>query len=149
LTVTIRLFSFIVGLFYVALGVAGFVPALLAEPWSSTVWRNTGTTPDTKLLLRCLPVTPASNLLHLAIGAAGIVAALRFDWSHRYARGLAILMTLLVINGVLPLGLNSYWGFLPLTGGVFALHLITAPIAFYFGYVYLFDVEAERIPGLA
>jgi hypothetical protein len=138
-----------VGLFYVALGIAGFIPSLLAEPWSSTVWRNTGITPDTKLLLRCLPVATASNLLHLAIGAAGIVAAVRFDWSRRYAQGLAILMTLLVINGVLPLGLNSYWGVLPLTGGILALHLITAPIAFYFGYVLLFDLEAERIPGLA
>jgi len=146
--VTVRFFNFFVGLFYVLLGIAGFIPAWLAEPWSSTVWRNTGITPDTKLLFRCLPVSTASNLLHLAIGAAGIVAALRFDWSRRYAQGLAILMTLLVVNSVLPLGLNTYWGFLPLTGGMLALHLITAPMAFYFGYVYLFDVDAERIPGL-
>jgi hypothetical protein len=149
LTVTNRLFSLIAGVFYVVFGVLGFIPALLVEPWSSTVWRNTGIGPDTKLLLRCLPVTPASNVLHLLIGLAGVVAAVRFEWSLKYARGLAILMTLLAINGLLPLGLNTYWGFLPLSGGVLAFHLMTAPMAFYFGYVYLFDAETSRIPGIA
>ena len=144
-----RVFSFGCGLFYVLLGVAGFIPALLVEPWSGPVWRNTGATPDTPFLLRCLPVSPASNVLHLLIGVAGIVATLRFNWSRKYAEGLAILMTLLVLNGTLPLGLNSYLGFLPLSGGILALHLMTAPTAFYFGYVYLFDAEAARIPGVA
>ena len=60
-----------------------------------------------------------------------------------------MLMTLLVINGLLPLGLNTYWGFLPLSGGVLAFHLMTPPMAFDFGYVYLFDAETSRIPGIA
>src|SRR4051812_25631096 len=97
------------GLVYVVLGILGFIPALIRTPWNMTVVRNTDIEPATGLLFGCLPVTAATNVLHLLIGGAGVAAfVLGFTTSLRYAQGLAILMTLLVLNGVMPLGLNTY-----------------------------------------
>ena len=57
-------------------------------------------------------------------------------------------MTLLTINGLLPLGLNTYWDFLPLRRDP-RLPPDDGADGFYFGYVYLFDAETARIPGVA
>jgi uncharacterized membrane protein YuzA (DUF378 family) len=142
-------FSFFVGLFYVFLGVAGFWPALLWVPMNPIQIRDTDSAWDVQQLFGNLPVTTASNILHLLVGAAGIFAAVSFAASRSYSRGLAAFMLLLVFTGVMPFGVNTLWGALPLSGGVLAIHIITAPIAFYFGYVYLFDARAAHVPGVA
>ena len=145
----IRAFSFFVGLFYVFLGLAGWCPVLLRVPMNPVVIHNTDSAWDVAQLFGCLPVTTASNILHLLIGIAGFFAAAKFASALAYARGLAVLMLLLVFTGVMPFGIDTLWGAVPLSGGVLAIHIITAPIAFYFGWVYLFDVRDARVPGVA
>ena len=138
-----RLFSLSVGIIYVLLGVFGLVPGLVRPAHSMVVARNIDCDPDVGLLFGCLPVTLALNLLHLLIGAGGILAASTFTRSLRYTQALAAFMLLTVLAGVLPLGLNTFGGFLPLSGGNLPVHLVTATMAFYFGYVMLFDAKME------
>lgn len=145
----IRVFSFFVGLFYVLFGLAGWCPVLRRVPANPVVIHNTDSAWDVAQLFGCLPVTDASNVLHLLIGAAGIFAAVKFTAALAYSRGLAAFMLLLVFTGVMPFGIDTLWGLVPLSGGVLAIHIITAPIAFYFGFVYLFDARREQVPGVA
>jgi len=147
--VGIRAFSFFAGLFYIFFGLAGWCPVLRRVPMNPVVIHNTDSAWDVTQLFGCLPVTDASNVMHLVVGIAGFFAAARFASALAYSRGLAVLMLLLVFTGVMPFGIDTLWGWLPLSGGVLAIHIITGPIAFYFGYVYLFDSRETPVPGVA
>ena len=144
-----RRFSLFVGLLYVAWGICGFVPNLVRVPWAPVVARNTGLISDPQtqhaggLLFGCLPVTPAKNVVTLLIGAAGVLAAAKVATARNYCRGLTAITGTMVVAGMLPFGVNTLWGLLPMSGGNLALHLITASAAFYFGWVYDFEPETE------
>jgi hypothetical protein len=141
-----RAFSFVAGVFYVALGVAGFIPALCREIWNPVIARQFGVDPGTPLLFGCIPVSTAINLLHIAAGGTGVAMALSPAGARLYSRGLALLTLGLSLVAVLPNPLNSVWNLLPCAGGQMAIHLLTAPTAFYFGWVYLFRYDDGPTP---
>ena len=134
----IRYFAIAAGIVYALVGLLGFVPGLNAE--------RPPEAPDLAIesfygyLLGLFPVNLLHNLVHLAIGAWGIVAYSRgIPGARAFARGLAIVYGVLTILGLIP-GLNTLFGLVPLHGHDVWLHAVTAAAAAYFGWIHRVDV---------
>lgn len=133
----IRYFAIAAGVVYALVGLLGFVPGITVEgPPNAppvTVSSFYGN------LLGLFPVNLVHNLVHLAIGAWGIVAYTRGIPSSRvFARGLAVLYAVLAIMGLIP-GFNILFGLVPLYGHDVWLHALTAMVAAYFGWMHRAD----------
>ena len=127
-----RTFALVFGIAYLAAGVLGLMPGLLAPmPADSPPLRFDVLHGE---LLGLFPVNMLHTLVHLAIGAWGLAAFMGMGSSARtYARSLAVLYGVLGIMGLVP-GLNTVFGLLPLHGHDVWLHLGTAAVAAYFGW---------------
>lgn len=124
-------FAIIAGIFYLLIGVAGFFPAMLSRPDTShelTVGVLHGN------LFGLFAVNIAHTLVHLGIGAWGILAARASDEAAvTFARSLAIFYAVLAVMGLFP-RLNTVFGLLPLHGHDIWLHAGTAAVAAYVGW---------------
>jgi hypothetical protein len=134
----IRSFAIAAGIVYALVGLLGFVPGLTME--------GPPEAPDLAIdsfygyLLGLFPVNLLHNLVHLAIGAWGIVAYSRgIPGARAFARGLALLYGALAIIGLVP-GLNTLFGLVPLHGHDVWLHAVTAAAAAYFGWIHRAEV---------
>lgn len=97
-------------------------------------------------LLGLFPVNPVHNVLHLAIGAWGLVAARAHRPARRYAATLAVIYGILAVMGLIP-GLSTLFGLAPLFGHDVWLHGLTALLAAYFGILPGFEAELGRLRG--
>ena len=129
---TVKTFAFIAGLVYLAVGVLGFVPALITPPPESAP--NVSVTAFHGYLLGLFPINFMHNLVHLAIGAWGIAASRAVGGARAYAKSLAVIYGALALMGLIP-GLNTVFGLVPIHGHDVWLHAGTALIAAYFGWV--------------
>ena len=112
-----RIYAIAFGAVYTLVGIAGmFVSTTLA----------TGT-------LILFPVNVVHNIVHLAIGLAGI-AAFMSGRTVEYARGAAVLFLVLVIAGFLP---QPLLGIVPLGGADIALHALSGILAAVAGWMYV------------
>jgi hypothetical protein len=126
-----RNFALIFGIAYLAAGVLGLMPGLLAPmPADSPPMRFEVLN---GALLGLFPVNMLHTAVHLAIGAWGIAAFMGMSSPAMYARSLAVLYGVLGIMGLIP-GLNTVFGLIPLHGHDVWLHLGTAAVAAYFGF---------------
>jgi hypothetical protein len=120
-----------IGIAYLSIGVLGLIPAALMPPPADA--------PATRLtllygyLLGLFPVNVVHSVVHLAIGAWGIMAWRRLTSLKVFARSLAIFYGALAVMGVIP-GMNTLFGMLPLHGHDVWLHAGTAAVAAYFGW---------------
>ncbi len=137
----IRRFALILGIIYLVVGIAGFVPPLLREPAAAAPNLTVNTLQG--YLLGLFPVNILHTLFHLAIGIWGVVAARRLGASVLYARSLAIIYGVLAVMGLIP-NLNTVFGLLPLYGHDIWLHAITALVAAYFGFAIRHETETQR-----
>src|SRR5687768_15081326 len=128
----IRAFALSIGIIYLLVGIAGFIPGLVEPPPTGAphvhVHQNHG------YLLGLFPVNLLHTLFHLFIGLFGLVAAISFAGARLYARGLAIVYGALAILGLMPFT-NTLYGLLPLHGNDIWLHALTALVAGYFGWI--------------
>jgi hypothetical protein len=137
----VRRFALIFGLIYLAVGIAGFIPALLQTP--------TANAPQLAVdalhgrLLGLFPVNILHTLVHLAIGVWGLAAAKGIRASVLYARSLAVIYGVLAVMGLIP-GLNTMFGLVPLHSHDIWLHAGTALIAAYFGFAAKHATETQR-----
>ena len=106
-----RLYAAAVGAFLVALGIVGFF-------YSASV----GAPGDVAPALGALRVNGWLNLLHVAAGALGLLAA--GVASRRYALAAGILFTVLAAWGFALDAGAAILGFLPASGGDDGLHLV-------------------------
>jgi Domain of unknown function (DUF4383) len=106
-----RLYAAAVGAFLVALGIVGFF-------YSASF----GAPGDVEAALGVLRVNAWLNLLHLATGLAGMLAAGLA--SRRYALAVGALYTVLGVWGLALDPGAAVLGFLPASGGDDALHLV-------------------------
>ena len=105
------------GAVFILVGLLGFVPAL---------------TPGGHLL-GLFPVNALHNLVHIALGAWGVVAGVSLAAAVIYFRGIAIIYGLLAVLGLIP-GTNTLFGLAPIHGADVVLHAVLALIAAYFGF---------------
>ncbi len=126
-----RYFALVAGIAYVLVGLLGFVPAATQAPPADapglTVANGYG------YLLGLFPINLLHNLVHLAVGIAGLAAYRSRGGARAFARGLAIFYGLLAVMGLIP-GLNTTLGLIPIFGHDIWLHALTALLAAYFGF---------------
>ncbi len=120
-----RMFALIFGAIYLVIGLLGFVTTGGSMDASDAAPR----------LMGLFPINVAHNIVHILIGLWGLLSYRSDDGSVAYARGLAILYALVGIMGLLPAPFRNTFGLMPIFGADVALHLLTAAIAAYFGFV--------------
>lgn len=124
-------FALFFGIAYLSAGLLGLIPAALLPPPADA--------PPTQFkvlygyLLGLFPVNVLHSVVHLAIGAWGIMAWRGMASLKVFARSLAIFYGALAVMGIIP-GMNTLFGMLPLHGHDVWLHAGTAAVAAYFGW---------------
>lgn len=124
-------FALYYGALFVVVGILGFIPGLVQPPPANApaIAVETGY----GWLLGLFAVNVMHNLVHLAIGAWGIISSKDAHQSLLFARGVTIFYGLLTILGLIPFA-NTLFGLAPIFGHDVWLHAGSALIAGYFGY---------------
>ena len=126
----IKTFALILGIIYIIVGIAGFIPPLLSTPPAPGV----SITTLSGYLLGLFPVNILHTFGHLAIGVWGVSAYKDASAARNFARGVAIIYAVLTVFGLLP-HLKTVFGLIPLYGHDIWLHALTAIVAAYFGFM--------------
>ena len=127
-----RPFAWIVGILLVLIGVAGFVPPLVAIE-DDPLRRLAGV--GDPHILGLLPTSPVLNIIHLGLGLWGMVAGRTLNAAILYARRIAIILAVLLVFGLIP-GPDTLFGSAPLWGNNLLLHGALALLAALFGWLY-------------
>jgi hypothetical protein len=124
-------FALYYGILFVVVGILGFIPGLVIAPPINApkIAIETGY----GWFLGLFAVNMAHNLVHLAIGAWGIMSAKDSHQSLVFARGVTIIYGLLTILGMIP-ATSTLFGLAPIFGHDVWLHALSALVAAYFGY---------------
>jgi hypothetical protein len=127
-------FALIVGVFYLLVGIMGFVPALVSHPGSYPAYvKDLGVTSGYGYLLGLFPVNTPHNIVHLVTGGLGILTSIALDSSRLFSGQLGIYYTTLAILGLVPIA-NTFFGLFPLYGVDVILHGLTGLAGIYFGF---------------
>ena len=127
-----RYFALTFGIVYVLVGALGFVPGLAQDP--PTTAPDLAVDAGYAYLFGLFPINVLHNIVHIAIGAAGLVAYRRYADARLYARGLTVLYAALAILDLFPV-LGTPFGLIPIFGHDVWLHALSAAAAAYFGWV--------------
>lgn len=126
-------FAAIMGALFVTVGLLGFGSAFVSAPLPG----------DPSLMIDhaygrlfgLFPINVLHNLVHLAIGTAGLLAW-RNVWSPlTYAQVLGGFYGLLTVLGLIP-GANTMFGLVPIFAHDIWLHAFAAALGIYFGWLY-------------
>lgn len=128
---SIRIFAIAFGVIFLLAGLAGFIPGLSPEH----AHPDMVVTSASRLALGLFPVNVLHDLVHLAFGVWGLVAARTVVGSRIYARGVAVIYAALTILGLIPLTQTTF-GLVPIGGNDVWLHAGLAIIAAYFGFLH-------------
>jgi hypothetical protein len=126
-------FALIAGIIFLAIGVLGFFPAFRTMP--PTHAPHMAVEGGYGYLFGLFPINYLHNIVHLAIGAWGIMAYRSATGARGYAKSIAIIYAVLAVMGIIP-GLNRLGGLVPLFGHDVWLHALTAAVAAYFGWAH-------------
>ena len=126
-----RTFALIFGIVFLAVGLAGFVPALV-QPLHAG---HPPVDPEGGQLLGLFPINAVHNAVHVLFGLWGLLASRSAAGAVTYARGVAIIYALLTVAGFVP-NLNTLFGYAPLYGNDIWLHALLALVAGYFGWAH-------------
>ena len=129
----IKTFALIFGVLYVLIGILGFIPGMsqhTADMPRIAVEQSYGK------LMGLFPVNILHNIVHLAIGAWGLLSSRSVGAARLYGKVLAVFYGLLTILGLIPNeGANTMMGLVPIFGHDVWLHGVSAIIAGYFGWL--------------
>lgn len=123
-------FALIMGILFLVVGIAGFIPGLVTEPQVEGEMAADGLFGR---LLGLFPVNWLLNLVHVAFGIWGVVAFRRFGAARVYAQAVAVIYAVLAIMGFIP-ALQTLFGLVPLYGNDIWLHIAIAVVAAIFGF---------------
>ena len=144
-----RRFAFLLGLFFVLAGIAGFLP-FFAHPEAGVALADNsiaapahggailGTGDD--MLFGFFPVNAAHNGVHILFGLWGLVASRSRRGALAFARSVAVIYFILSIAGLLP-ATQTGFGLIPLYAKDVWLHGLIALGGLYFGWA---SHEGER-----
>ena len=128
---SVRAFAGVFGVVFLLAGASGFIPGLSPEHAHQGVI----VTPESRLALGLFPVNVLHNLVHLAFGAWGLLAARTVAGSIIYGKGVALIYGLLTVLGLIP-ATNTTFGLVPIYGNDVWLHAALAAVAAYFGFIH-------------
>lgn len=127
-------FALSIGIFFLLIGLMGFLPGLVKAPMLTAEQVGLGFTNGYGDLLGLFPVNALHNTVHVIVGLLGIFASFSLDSSRLYSGGLAISYGILAVAGLIP-GFNTTLGLMPIFGNNVWLNALTAGIAAYFGFL--------------
>lgn len=133
-----RACALILGIIFLAVGIAGFIPGFISLPGDAPV---TGVVvPRLSFsdgyghVFGLFPTNFVHNAVHIVVGILGIAAATSFSGSLVYNQGFAIAYAAIAILGILPIT-NTTFGLMPIYGNNVWFNALTAIAAAYFGFV--------------
>jgi hypothetical protein len=144
LLVPARMVASLLGIAFIAAGVAGFAPALTPPPPADAP--RLALSAHYGYLLGLFPVNAVHSLFHLGIGILGLLAGQRRTTARTYVRVFAVALGVLTIAGAVP-PLNTLLGLAPIFGHDVWLHGVEAAAAGYVGFV-MVD-PGGRVPAVA
>lgn len=133
----VRSFALVAGVFFLFIGLAGFIPGFMTMPAGSPtvsvdvprLWFDDGY----GYVLGLFPTNFIHNAVHIVVGVLGIAASTSWSGSLVYTRGFAIAYILIALMGLLPLT-NTTFGAMPIYGNNVWLNAMTGAIALYLGF---------------
>ena len=128
---SMKTFALAFGFVFLLAGLSGFIPGLSPEH----VHPGMTVTSGSRLALSLFPVNVLHNIVHLAFGIWGLLAARSVFGSLIYARSVAVIYGLLTILGLIP-ATSTTFGLVPLYGNDIWLHAGLALVAAYFGFIH-------------
>lgn len=134
-----RYIALAIGIIYLALGLAGFVPALVSLPGTSQSFvpldESTGAySAGFGYIFGAIPTNFLHNLVRCAVGLLGITSYNNTTTARLFNRGFTVAYALLAIIGLLPLG-KTFFGLMPLFGANVLLNALAAIAAGYYSIV--------------
>ena len=126
-----RYFALVLGIIFLLVGIAGFVPGLLQTPEPAA---DVQVTQNFGRLMGLFPVNALHNVVHIVFGIWGIAAYRSYTGARGYSKAVAVIYAVLAVMGIIP-GLNTTFGLIPLYGHDIWLHAVIAIAAAYFGFV--------------
>lgn len=124
----VRVSALLLGILFLLLGLAGFVPGFVGLPAGHDAYLGNG------YLFGIFPTNYFHNAIGVLVGLWGIAAFTSLSGSIVFNRIFAIIYGAQAILGLLPFT-NTLFGTMPLFGNNVWFSLIVAAIAFYFGYI--------------
>ncbi len=115
----IKRVAMVFGIIYLAAGILGMLPFLGG---------TFGMTPSN--LLNLFSINLLHNVVHLALGIAGVAAASSEIRSRQYAQVVGVVLLLIGVVGIF----DPLHSLLPLGGVDIALHLLSGAVLAYFGF---------------
>lgn len=128
---SVRTFAAVFGVVFLLAGLFGFIPGLSPEHVHSGMIVTSGS----RLAMGLFPVNVLHDLVHLAFGTWGLLAARSIGGSFAYAKGVALTYALLTVLGLIQ-ATNTTFGLVPIYGNDIWLHAGLAIVAAYFGFVH-------------
>ena len=126
------------GLFFLLLGLAGFVPGFVTTSENFALGTGFG------YLFGIFPTNYFHNAIGILVGVWGIAAFTSLSGSIVFNRIFAIVYATAVILGLLPFT-NTLFGITPLFGNNIWLNAIAAAIAFYYGFVKSAEISTPNL----
>jgi hypothetical protein len=124
------------GAVFLLVGILGFIPGI-TQMHDSNVHPDTGDLvvggPGHGMLLGIFHVNLLHNLVHIAFGVWGLVAAGSLGGSRVYFRGVGVIYALLAVLGLIPATWNTF-GLVPIHGADVGLHAVLAIAGLYLGF---------------
>lgn len=124
----VRISALLLGILFLLLGIAGFVPGFVTLPAGHDAYLGNG------YLFGIFPTNYFHNAIGVLVGLWGIAAFTSLSGAIVFNRIFAIIYGAQAILGLLPFT-NTLFGTMPLFGNNVWFSVIVAAIAFYFGYV--------------
>lgn len=124
-----RWFSLVIGVVYLLVGIAGFIPALGSERMDPALHVES----HYRDLFGLFPVNILHSVVHLLVGVLGLLAYRSFGSAQAFSRGLAVFYGVLTVMGMIP-ALDTTFDYIPLFSHDVWLHALTALAAGYFGW---------------
>ncbi len=133
-----RAVALILGIIFLFVGIAGFIPGFMGLPNDAP---TTGVVVPRLIspdgyghLFGIFPTNYVHNAVHIVVGLLGIAAATSFSGSLVYNQGFAIAYVAIVILGIIP-ATNTSFGLMPIYGNNVWFNALTAALAAYVGFV--------------
>jgi hypothetical protein len=128
-----------IGIIFLILGVAGFIPALVTLPGSSASYVPPDAATDAYslgfgYLFGLFPINFLHNLVHCAVGVLGIASYNSYSSARLFNRVFAVAYVLIAIMGLLPFAKTTF-GLMPIFGNNVWFNALTAFAAVYYGII--------------
>lgn len=142
-----RSVALVLGILFLLVGIAGFIPGFTTLPAGAP--NIAVDAPRLSLdagygyVFGLFATNALHNAVHIVVGVLGIAAATSLSGSIVFNQGFAIAYVVIAIMGLLPFT-NHTFGLMPIWGNNVWFNALTAVIAGYAGFVKPAIVEEER-----